>query len=194
MGFIRLHTLRSWFKLPENDKKQHQIEDCDKCQSIISNAILHTRSASEGTTELYEVCTSFFEKLRIKYPSTSQNSNKRAEQVLSVLEPIIESNFNESIKKAACKKYKLTPKLSSSEKQKEKIKVLRENNNSMTKILGNKENDVTNFLSSSKSFSQYNKKRMDTFFVPKSIAETNVQKSSTQKAESQYRDILQLSI
>ena len=133
MGFIRLHTLRSWFKLPENDKKQHQIEDCDKCQSIISNAILHTRSASEGTTELYEVCTSFFEKLRIKYPSTSQNSNKRAEQVLSVLEPIIESNFNESIKKAACKKYKLTPKLSSSEKQKEKIKVLRENNRSMTK-------------------------------------------------------------
>jgi hypothetical protein len=49
MEFIRLHSLRSWFKLPENDKKQHQIEDCDKCQSIISNAILHTRSASEGT-------------------------------------------------------------------------------------------------------------------------------------------------
>jgi hypothetical protein len=110
------------------------------------------------------------------YPSTSQNSNKRAEQVLSVLESIIESNFNESIKEAACKKYKLTPKLSSSEKQKEKIKVLRENNSSMTKILGNKENDVTNFLSSSKSFSQYNKERMDTFFVPKSIAETIVQK------------------
>jgi hypothetical protein len=64
----------------------------------------------------------------------------------------------------------------SSEKQKEKIKVLRENNSSMTKILGNKENDVTNFLSSSKSFSQYNKERMDTFCVPKSIAETNVQK------------------
>jgi hypothetical protein len=55
----------------------------------------------------------------------------------------------------------------------------------MTKILGNKENDVTNFLSSSKSFSQYNKERMDTFFVPKSIAETNVQKSSTKKDESQ---------
>jgi hypothetical protein len=50
MEFIRLHSLRSWFKLPENEKKQHQIEDCDKCQSIISNAILHTRSASEGTT------------------------------------------------------------------------------------------------------------------------------------------------
>ena len=65
---------------------------------------------------------------------------------------------------------------SSSEKQKQKIKVLRENNSSMTKILGNKENDVTNFLLSSKSFSQYNKERMDTFFVPKSIAETNVQK------------------
>jgi hypothetical protein len=83
---------------------------------------------------------------------------------------------SESIKEAACKKYKLTPKLSSSEKQKEKIKVLRENNSSKTKILGNKENDVTNFLSSSKSFSQYYKERMDTFFVPKSIAETNVQK------------------
>jgi hypothetical protein len=53
---------------------------------------------------------------------------------------------------------------SSNEKQKEKIKVLRENNSSMTKILGNKENDVTNFLSSSKSFSQYNKERMDIFF------------------------------
>jgi hypothetical protein len=62
MEFMRLHSLRSWFKLPENDKKQHQIEDCDKCQSIISNAILHTRSASEGTTELYEVCTSFLER------------------------------------------------------------------------------------------------------------------------------------
>ena len=66
--------------------------------------------------------------------------------------------------------------MSSSEKQKEKIKVLRENNSSMTKILGNKENDGTNFLSSSKSFIQYNKERMETFFVPKSIAETNVQK------------------
>ena len=41
MEFIRLHSLHSWFKLPENDKKQHQIEDCDTCQSIISNAILH---------------------------------------------------------------------------------------------------------------------------------------------------------
>ena len=85
MEFNWLYSLRSWFKLPEHYKKQHQIEDCDKCQSIISNAILHTRSASEGTTELYEVCTSFFEKLRSTYPSTSQNSNKRAEQVLSVL-------------------------------------------------------------------------------------------------------------
>jgi hypothetical protein len=35
--------------------------------------------------------------LRSTYPSTSQNSNKRAEQVLSVLEPIIESNFNDVI-------------------------------------------------------------------------------------------------
>jgi hypothetical protein len=26
MEFIRLHSLRSWFKLPENDKKQHQIK------------------------------------------------------------------------------------------------------------------------------------------------------------------------
>ena len=66
--------------------------------------------------------------------------------------------------------------MSSSEKQKEKIKVLRENNSSMTNILGNKENDVTNFLSSSKSFSQYSKERMDTLFIPKSIAETNFQK------------------
>jgi hypothetical protein len=57
---------------PENDKKQHQIEDCDKCQSIISNAILHSRSASEGTAELYEVCTSFLEKLRSTYPSIFQ--------------------------------------------------------------------------------------------------------------------------
>ena len=50
MEFNWLYSLRSWFKLPEHYKKQHQIEDCDKCQSIISNAILHTRSASEGTT------------------------------------------------------------------------------------------------------------------------------------------------
>lgn len=123
--------------------------------------------------QLYEVSTRF---LSSTSPPTSQNSTKRAEQVLSVLEPIIEKPFNENIKEAACKKYKLTPQLSSSEKQKEKIKVLRENNSSMTKILGNKENDVTNFLSSSKSFSQYNKERMDTFFLSKSIAETAVQK------------------
>jgi hypothetical protein len=52
MEFIRLYSLRSWFILPENDNKQHQIEDCDKCQSIISNANLQTRSARTPTKEL----------------------------------------------------------------------------------------------------------------------------------------------
>jgi hypothetical protein len=54
---IRLYSLRSWFKLPENDKKQHQIEDCDKCQSIISNAILHTRSASIIGSSTFNTCS-----------------------------------------------------------------------------------------------------------------------------------------
>jgi 4-diphosphocytidyl-2C-methyl-D-erythritol kinase len=88
--------------------------------------------------------------------------------------------------------------LSSSEKQKEKIKVLRENNSSMTKILGNKENDVTNFLSSSKSSSQYNKERMDTFLSYQNQLQKPMFRNASEmkklKAESLYREILQLSI
>jgi hypothetical protein len=66
----------------------------------------------------------FLKSCQVHTHQPARTPNKRAEQVLSVHEPIIESNFNESIKEAACKKYKLIPKLSSSEKQKEKIKVL----------------------------------------------------------------------
>jgi hypothetical protein len=81
MEFIRLHSLRSWFKLPENDKKQHQIEDCDKCQSIISNAILHTTSASSTLNTCSALLLEFWlvdgyllRKISKKLVHTSYNS------------------------------------------------------------------------------------------------------------------------
>lgn len=160
---------------PNVQKKSHQLNECSACEYNTEHSVLH-QSASRKCLELTELSQQIVQKCtEFKASPGTENTTKNAEHVLEVIEPVIQNTFKIHLKDIVCKKYKLTPKLTSQEKHKKQVQLLRENKNKMTEVL-EKNDDITDFLSSSKSYTQYNNERLDTYFVSKHTAKQNLEK------------------
>ena len=93
-----------------------------------------------------------------------------AEQLVKVIEPIMESTFNKSMKNTVSAQYNLTEKIPSEKKQRQKIKTTKESNEKISKILSHNDNEVNSFLASGSSFNQRDRERMSTYFESKQAA------------------------
>ncbi|CAG2215737.1 unnamed protein product [Mytilus edulis] len=180
--FLEKHNLLNWCKLSEAEKKRHKKENCEKCTSEIFYASLH-KYTTPSTIEVSNLC----EELTKKVCENSKAKNvTKATKILHTLEPFIEHKLDMNIKETACKLYDLTKKLTSDEKQKRIHTIVSKSTERIAKIL-NKENEEINFLASNKSYNEYERERLHTFFESKSKAKKNLAKRFKDESERKLK-------
>ena len=116
-AFIEFHGLKNLMKLTEAQRKPHQLNDCKSGQSNKVKSALHA-SATEHCVGMNKLCNKLLDSVPISIQSNT-TADKQAENVLNLIEPVVQDRFKTTLKVAACKKFKLTPKLTSQEKQKD---------------------------------------------------------------------------
>ena len=163
-------------------KKRHKKENCEKCTSEIFYASLH-KYTTPSTIEVSHLC----EELTKKVCENSKAKNvTKATKILHTLEPFIEHKLDMNIKETACKLYDLTKKLTSDEKQKRIHTIVSKSTERIAKIL-KKENEKIYFLASNKSYNEYERERLHTFFESKSKAKKNLAKRFKDESERKLK-------
>lgn len=80
---------------------------------------------------------------------------------------LLRKKFKISMKDAVIVKYNLQEKISSEQKRQEKRRVMQENSNKISNIISYSEQELQTFLSSGKSYSQFDRDRLNIFFEGK---------------------------
>ncbi|CAG2201259.1 unnamed protein product [Mytilus edulis] len=170
--FIEKYNLTNWCKLSEIERKGHQQQDCNICKSDAFHTSLHAASAPQTTNDIDQLCT---ELTTTVYNTSKTNNDGKMIKVVKTIVPYIEKKTGSNFTDVICKNYKLTPKLTSGEKEKEIKSVLSKQKEEMSNLI-NADNKIKNFLASSKSYSEYERERLGTFFISKSKAKQNLAK------------------
>ncbi|CAC5399835.1 unnamed protein product [Mytilus coruscus] len=154
--FINHFDLLHWTKLEHAEKKQHQLEDCFVCTSIHSEeSSLHTFSKQmKSINELSNNLVS-----SIKSISNTESAAKIAKSVIHTLNPVFTREFQTTFEDSMTESLNLSPRETPQEKGKKTNQILTENTRSINKAIQNENEDVKKFLSSGKSYAQYERER-----------------------------------
>lgn len=168
--FINHFDLLHWTKLEHAEKKQHQLEDCFVCTSIHSEeSSLHTFSKQmKSINELSNNLVS-----SIKSISNTESAAKIAKSVIHTLNPVFTREFQTTFEDSMTESLNLSPRETPQEKRKKTNQILTENTRSINKAIQNENEDVKKFLSSGKSYAQYERERK-LYFTSKPKAKENM--------------------
>ena len=175
--FIKKFSLESWHNLPDREKQMHCLLNCGKCESNEPNISSMHASVSLTTENIISKTTELVHEIENLNSLRSVDGPK---QIVKILEPIIENTFNKSFQNIVSSHYNLTQKISSEEKQKQKVKASRESSEVISKAISYNQNEIDTFLASGASFNNRDRARLATYFetpqAAKSRTESNVLK------------------
>ena len=174
-SFIETYSLVSWIEQTESERRSHELINCNKCQQTESG--LHD-SATMETLQLEELSSNVAEAMMPDNDTSPQITNKRVQKFVNTLHPILKQKLGVDLKNCVEKTFSLESKQNSTEKQKQSVKKLRENNNKMQDTLYNENTDLDNFLCSGSSYSQYERERKKQYFETPESAKKITEKNS----------------
>ena len=179
--FLNHFSLQNWCtKLGERERKLHQLVNCPPCESQnLAQTVLHS-SASENVTDIVNQTTELAHKI-------SQLKSPKAEEFISVLEPIIEQKFKTSMKSAVSKQYNLAEKITSEQKQKQNLQQRKDNKEKINEIFSENSNNINVFLSTGKSFRQLNNERLSMYYETDKDAKSRTQQKITKLKEGKIK-------
>ena len=149
--FIKKFSLESWHDLPDREKQMHCLLNCGKCESNEPNISSMHASVSLTTENIISKTTELVHEIENLNSLRSVDGPK---QIVKILEPIIENTFNKSFQNIVSSHYNLTQKISSEEKQKQKVKASRESSEVISKAISYNQNEIDTFLASGASFNK----------------------------------------
>ncbi|CAC5365492.1 unnamed protein product [Mytilus coruscus] len=183
-SFLDYFGLQHWYNLQKLEKQNHTLEKCNPCRSIhIDMSSLH-KSLDKDSRQILETCqtaTDHFINTVSPTSMTQQKGVKIAKSFINIVQPIIEEKVNI---KFNCKLAdSLSPSaITAAEHQQEIKKAVTVSKKKFEEVMKDDGNDVTNFLSSGKSFNQYHRDRMAGFYESKVRAEERTEKLIRQES------------
>ncbi|CAG2231599.1 unnamed protein product [Mytilus edulis] len=116
MRFTDNFSLFNWLKLPENEKQSHKLQDCSTCLTTHGSISSLHKSYSHASS-LVQPCKDLVNNINEIIVSPSSSIGKKTVQnVIKVLEPIIETQFNINFKKTLADVMNMSPRESAVEK------------------------------------------------------------------------------
>ena len=181
--FIDHFTLQNWCKLSETERNRHELENCKPCStSHLSFSSLHR--SSESKIGLEKICKEFVDNVgnTLSSPSSTQQKQgkKAVSTVLEILEPVIKHTYEIDFKKTVAEIMHLSPKITASEQNHKIYTSIKETTKQIETTFIENDSDVTNLLSSGKSYAQHDRERMQTFFMSKESAEASAESRQEQ--------------
>ncbi|CAC5361980.1 unnamed protein product [Mytilus coruscus] len=197
MRFTDNFSLFNWLKLPENEKQSHKLQDCSTCLTTHGSISSLHKSYSHASS-LVQPCKDLVNNINEIIVSPSSSIGKKTVQnVIKVLEPIIETQYNINFKKTLAEVMNMSPRESVVEKNNKIMTSIRETTQQIAESMTENDGDVQNLLASGKSFLQYERERLQTCYVTTDQAERQADDLQTKlasgkKAEDTHRQIRQL--
>ncbi|CAG2213104.1 unnamed protein product [Mytilus edulis] len=182
--FLDYFGLQNWYNLKKMEKQKHTLEKCNPCRTIhIDMSSLH-KSLEKDSRQILETCQTATDHFIHTVSPTSMTQEKGVKIVksfINIVQPIIEEKVNI---KFNCKLAdSLSPTaITAAEHRQEIKKAVTVSKKKFEEVMKDDGNDVTNFLSSGKSFNQYHRDRMTGFFESKVRAEERTEKLIRQES------------
>ncbi|CAG2231602.1 unnamed protein product [Mytilus edulis] len=182
MRFTDNFSLFNWLKLPENEKQSHKLQDCSTCLTTHGSISSLHKSYSHASS-LVQPCKDLVNNINEIIVSPSSSIGKKTVQnVIKVLEPIIETQFNINFKKTLADVMNMSPRESAVEKNNKIMTSIRETTQQIAESMTENDGDVQNLLASGKSFLQYERERLQTCYVTTDQAERQADDLQTKLA------------
>ncbi|CAC5361977.1 unnamed protein product [Mytilus coruscus] len=192
MRFTDNFSLFNWLKLPENEKQSHKLQDCSTCLTTHGSISSLHKSYSHASS-LVQPCKDLVNNINEIIVSPSSSIGKKTVQnVIKVLEPIIETQYNINFKKTLAEVMNMSPRESVVEKNNKIMTSIRETTQQIAESMTENDGDVQNLLASGKSFLQYERERLQTCYVTTDQAERQADDLQT-KLASGSKDTEQVS-
>ncbi|CAC5408358.1 unnamed protein product [Mytilus coruscus] len=182
MRFTDNFSLFNWLKLPENEKQSHKLQDCSTCLTTHGSISSLHKSYSHASS-LVQPCKDLVNNINEIIVSPSSSIGKKTVQnVIKVLEPIIETQYNINFKKTLAEVMNMSPRESVVEKNNKIMTSIRETTQQIAESKTENNGDVQNLLASGKSFLQYERERLQTCYVTTDQAERQADDLQTKLA------------
>ncbi|VDI03369.1 Hypothetical predicted protein [Mytilus galloprovincialis] len=172
--YIKSFSLYAWDKLTLQKKNNHTIYDCKACLVTNSDIASSHCSYPSKNRDLVELCTNITDTILENSPPTSKGIENEIQNFVQILSPIAEKKLGIDLTKSVSKIMKLTPKKSYLEKRKIETTCNKENNTKIMNQIAANDADVKNFLSSVKSYNQYDRDRLSAYHISHEEAETSM--------------------
>lgn len=126
--FLEHFSLIKWLDLTESERKQHTLENCKICNITHAEAsALHKASYNENP--IAKCCVNLMETAADTSNSTPDTHRKKTvKNIVQVLEPVFQSNFDTSFKSAISEALHLSPTETVTEKKKKVLTVIKDTN------------------------------------------------------------------
>ena len=171
--------------MSENEKKQHQLLQCQACQTLHPIISSDHKSTPDETIQLKnlveDLANSVLPMVSPKTASTSINKgiqnrgNKAVAKVINIMKSIMEEKLEINFNAAVAKSLNFTSSKKQPRKEKQLVKSRKEIMEEITA------NDSDNLLASGKSFSQFDRERMASIYYLKRGCKLESNISNTQR-------------
>ncbi|VDI25415.1 Hypothetical predicted protein [Mytilus galloprovincialis] len=177
-------TGQDWQKLRR--RSISGLTNCNPCNTThLDKSSIH-KSVPKENLQLKSLCEQVADNVSPRTSGNKSNAKKEGtkavDQVLTTLKPILENKLKINFTEAVGKTLNLSPP------DREKITKEKQHSASRKEILQQIcANDTDNFLASGKSYSEYERERKATFFIPKVEASTNVERRVQQEQKHRLK-------
>nr|XP_022316815.1 uncharacterized protein LOC111120391 [Crassostrea virginica] len=186
--FVEYFSLQNWANLTNTAKQSHSLLNCGACMydlhSMSSLHLSHAKEMKDAVIKCQEMTESFLSTSNV---TTLTGAKNVAKTMVSMINPIFEEKTGQDFKTAIAQSLNLTPKVPYEEKRKQTKEKLQTSNEKMKTTLSQDDSDVSYFLSSGKSYSQYERDRMAVGFTTREESAVTSRKRADKEENSEIK-------